>query len=173
VGWSGSSDDLWLFGGLGYDANGNWGGLNDLWNYLASVATPTFSVAAGTYTTAQAVSISDSTPGATIYYTTNGTTPTASSTQYGGAITVAASETIQAIAVTLGYGTSAVASATYTINLPADFAVAATPASQTVTGGQSATASISVTPANGFNSAVSSVVRACRPAQPAASLRQP
>ncbi len=49
-----------------------------------TVATPAFSLAAGTYTSAQSVSISDATSGATIYYTTNGTTPTTSSTQYTG-----------------------------------------------------------------------------------------
>jgi hypothetical protein len=77
--------------------------------------TPTFSPAGGTYTTAQSVTISDSSSGATIYYTTNGTTPTTSSTKYTGAISVSASETIQAIAVATGYSNSAVASATYTI----------------------------------------------------------
>jgi len=40
------------------------------------------------------------------------------------------------------------------IDLP-DFSLAATLASQTVTAGQSATTAISVTPANGFNTAVS------------------
>jgi N-acetylneuraminic acid mutarotase len=119
-------------------------------------ATPTFSVTTGTYASAQTVTISDTTTGASIYYTADGTTPTTSSTQYTGAITVAATETIQAIAVASGYSTSAVASATYTINLPApDFSVAGTPGSMTVTGGQSATTSISVTPANGFSSVVS------------------
>jgi hypothetical protein len=45
-----------------------------------AAATPTFSVAAGTYPAAQMVTISDATTGATIYYTTNGSAPTASST---------------------------------------------------------------------------------------------
>jgi hypothetical protein len=40
--------------------------------------TLTFSPAAGTYTTNQSVTISCATSGATIYYTTNGSTPTAS-----------------------------------------------------------------------------------------------
>jgi hypothetical protein len=45
-----------------------------------AAATPVFSIAAGAYASAQTVAISDTTPGATIYYTTNGTTPTTSST---------------------------------------------------------------------------------------------
>ncbi|MGD0941772.1 MAG: chitobiase/beta-hexosaminidase C-terminal domain-containing protein [Terracidiphilus sp.] len=83
-----------------------------------TVATPTFSVAGGTYTTAQSVSLSDSTSGATIYYTTDGTPPTKTSyIQYAGAITVSSTETIEAVGVLSGENDSAVASATYTINL--------------------------------------------------------
>jgi hypothetical protein len=69
----------------------------------------------GTYASPQSVSITDSTSGATIYYTANGTTPTTSSTKYIAAITVSATETIEAIAVAAGDNNSAVASATYTI----------------------------------------------------------
>jgi hypothetical protein len=83
---------------------------------IPTAATPTFSLAAGTYTSAQSVKIADTTSGATIYYTTDGTTPTTSSTKYTAAIAVSATETIEAIAVASGYNNSAVASATYTIS---------------------------------------------------------
>jgi len=78
-------------------------------------AEPEFSPGAGTYTTAQSVKITDSTPDAVIYFTTNGTTPTSSSTKYTAAITVSADEKIEAIAVAPGYANSAVASAKYVI----------------------------------------------------------
>jgi len=60
------------------------------------------------YTGAQSVTITDATPGATIYYTTNGTTPTAASAVYTGPMSVGASETLQAIAAASGYTASAV-----------------------------------------------------------------
>jgi hypothetical protein len=80
-------------------------------------ATPTFSPAAGTYSSAQTVSISDTTPGGTIYYTTNGTAPTTSSAVYAGAVIVSTSEPLEAIATAPGYLQSATASAAYTISL--------------------------------------------------------
>ncbi len=80
---------------------------------------PTFLPAGGTYTTAQSVTISDTTSGATIYYTTDGTTPTTASKVYSGAITIPAApatETIRAIAAASGYVNSPVASAVYMMN---------------------------------------------------------
>jgi hypothetical protein len=80
-----------------------------------ALTAPTFSPLGGTYTTSQAVTISAA-AGTTIYYTTNGTTPTTSSSVYSGPITVSGSETLEAIAVETGYTTSAAGSATYTIS---------------------------------------------------------
>jgi hypothetical protein len=102
-----------------------------------SAATPTFSPAAGTYSSAQSVTISDATSGATIYYTTNGTTPTTSSTQYTGPITVSSTETLEAIAVATGDTNSAVASAAYTIMLPVVSTPTFSPAAGTYTSAQS------------------------------------
>ena len=79
-------------------------------------ATPTFSPVGGTYGSSQSVTISTATSGATIYYTTNGSTPTTSSSVYSGAISVSSTETIKAIAVKSGYTSSEVATATYTIS---------------------------------------------------------
>ncbi|MBE0605157.1 MAG: chitobiase/beta-hexosaminidase C-terminal domain-containing protein, partial [Deltaproteobacteria bacterium] len=81
-----------------------------------TVATPTFSPVAGTYTTAQSVTLSTSTPGATIRYTTDGSTPTSTTgTVYSGPIGVSTTTTIRAIAYLTGWTNSAVASAAYTI----------------------------------------------------------
>ena len=79
-----------------------------------TVSTPTFSPAGGTYTTAQTVTITCSTSGATIYYTTDGSRPSASSTMYNGAITISETTTLKAIAIK-DDTSSNVATATYTI----------------------------------------------------------
>ncbi len=83
---------------------------------VPTAATPAFAPGSGAYASAQSVTLTDSTPGAAIYYTLNGSTPTTASTPYTGAFTVSASTTVNAIAVASGYTNSAVASATYTIN---------------------------------------------------------
>lgn len=77
---------------------------------------PIFSPGPGTYVAAQSVTISSPTPGAAIHYTTDGSTPTASSTLYTGAISVAATKTINAIATVSGYFDSTVSTGLYTIN---------------------------------------------------------
>ncbi len=80
---------------------------------VASVKKPTFNPAGGIYSEAQLVSISCATEGATIYYTTDGTTPTYYNTKYTGPLTIANTTTLQAIAYKDG-NASSVAMATYT-----------------------------------------------------------
>jgi len=122
VNWTDQNGNLWLFGGEGYDSSGSLGLLNDLWVYqlsasiLPKAATPTFSPGAGTYSSGQTVEISDTSPGATIYYSTNGTAPSPVWTVYSAPITVSSPETIETIAMASGYSTSAVATATYTFS---------------------------------------------------------
>jgi len=102
----------------------------------AAAAEPTFTPAGGTYASAQTVTLSDATSGATIYYTTNGTTPTTSSAVYSSPITVSATETLNAIAVETGYAHSAVATAAYTVSSGTLPAPTITPAGGTYTASQ-------------------------------------
>jgi len=95
---------------------------------IASSLTPSFSTGTGTYHAPPTVTISDSTAGAVIYYTTNGSTPTTASSVYSGPITIGSTATLEAIAVCPGGVASAVDSATYTI------APALTPSFSTGTG---------------------------------------
>ena len=78
------------------------------------VATPVLTPSTGTYYTAQTVTISCATEGANIYYTLDGSTPTASSTLYTAPITVDSTTTVNAIAMT-GTSSSSVATAVYTL----------------------------------------------------------
>ena len=83
-------------------------------NPFVIILAPKFSVAAGDYIEAQSVELSSETEGAVIFYTLDGTEPTARSAQYMGAITIETTTTIKAIAMKDGE-TSAVSEATYNI----------------------------------------------------------
>lgn len=85
-----------------------------------TVKTPEFSVAGGTYKTAQTVNLTCKTPGAVIYYTTDGKAPSASAAEYKEAVTVDKTMTLKAIAVKDGMLDSAVASADYIIDQDAE-----------------------------------------------------
>lgn len=114
-----------------------------------------FMPVAGTYTSVQSVTLSDTTPGASIYYTTNGSNPTITSSLYSGPLSVGATETIQSIAVASGYSPSVVTSAAYTLNLrPPEIALTLSATTLTVARGQQGTVNITVTPQNGFSNTV-------------------
>lgn len=80
-----------------------------------SVATPIISPSGGTFTSPRQVSITCSTPGATISYTTTGAPPTHTSPLYSSAFTIDTNTTVKAIACKYGYLDSAVASQSYQI----------------------------------------------------------
>lgn len=81
-----------------------------------TVAAPTFSPAEGSYTDTQTVTITTSTEGAQIRYTTDSSVPTSTSgTVYAEPVQVSATTTIRAIAYQTGWNDSPVASATFTI----------------------------------------------------------
>lgn len=89
--------------------------------YLESVNTvadPAFSPVAGAYAGEQTVTITSATSGSTIYYTTNGTTPTTSSSVYSTPLTIAVSPstTLKAFATKATMTDSSVAIGVYSFN---------------------------------------------------------
>ena len=82
---------------------------------------PKISVAGGTYTTAQSVTLSCTTKDAAIHYTIDDSTPTSSSPTYSSAINVNQDMTIKAIATKNGLDNSEVVSAAYVINYKVTF----------------------------------------------------
>lgn len=89
--------------------------LDNLAGITAQVATPVPSVAAGTYSGTQTVALTCSTAGATIYYTTDGLTPTDADDEYSAPLSIAASTMLKAIAVKTDLADSAVMEAEYII----------------------------------------------------------
>jgi alpha-tubulin suppressor-like RCC1 family protein len=84
--------------------------------YDLRLANPTFAPGAGTYTTAQNVTISETSPGATIRYTIDGTTPDASSPVYTAPIRISTKTTLKAIPFRTGWLSPAAVSAAYNFN---------------------------------------------------------
>jgi hypothetical protein len=110
--------------------------------YTIKAAAPVFSPVAGTYTSAQTVTITSATSGATINYTTDGTTPSATAGNlYSGPLTLGSTTTLKAIAYETGLANSSVASGTYTINLP----TVATPVFSSVAGTYTSVQAVKIT----------------------------
>jgi hypothetical protein len=85
------------------------------------VAAPDFFPASGRFTEPQMVTVGTATPGATVHYTLDGTTPTESSPVAAGGIVVANSATVKAVAFAAGFQPSRASDATYVIeNGPAN-----------------------------------------------------
>ena len=83
----------------------------------SEILAPAFSVAAGSFYDAQSVVITCATPGAEIYYTLDGSTPSSTSTKYTSAVAISETKTLKAIAIKGEYSSS-VTEATYTILAP-------------------------------------------------------
>jgi hypothetical protein len=86
-----------------------------LLNGLTQAAVPVLNPGTENFNPSVQVTITDSSPGAQIFYTTDGSAPTTASNVYTGPITVTSTQTIQAIAGGSGYLTSIAAKATYTL----------------------------------------------------------
>ena len=82
------------------------------------VATPVLTPAGGTFTNSVLVALSCATSGATLKYTTDGSTPTTDSTVYSGAFTLTNSATVKALGVAPGFNPSAVAIGSITVIIP-------------------------------------------------------
>jgi hypothetical protein len=106
-----------------YPGDANYSGSsNAAFVSFSEAATPTFSLLVGNYSTAQTVTIADAS-GGPIYYTSDGTNPTTSSTLYTGPISVSTTETLKAISSPTTHYTSAISEVVYTITDPPAFSV--------------------------------------------------
>ena len=82
---------------------------------LPTAEVPTANPPAGTYASAQTVTLATSTPEAAIYYTLDGSTPDTASSLFNSSILISHSSLLKAIAVKGGMNDSAVLEAAYTI----------------------------------------------------------
>ena len=80
------------------------------------VATPEISPASESFVNSVEITITCATNASSIYYTTNGDTPTTGSTLYVNPFTITESTTVKAIAVKSDFDDSQIASATYTLS---------------------------------------------------------
>jgi hypothetical protein len=107
---------------------------------MALPQTPAFSPAPGTYAAAQTVSIVSPASGETVYYTTDGSVPTTRSSVYTSPLTVSASTTLKALAVSGRAGSSGIGTAAYTIA-----GAAATPVISPATGTYAGPQAVTIT----------------------------
>lgn len=88
------------------------------WTY--QVAAPTFSVAGGTYTSTQIVTIASATAGTDIFYTTDGSTPSTDSSRYTNPLSIATTATVKAVAVPTTFTSQAPNSSSASYSIQAD-----------------------------------------------------
>lgn len=129
---------------------------------LPAAATPIFNPPAGTYTSAQAVTITDVSTGATIYYTTDNSEPTTGSHAYGAPLSISTTTTVKAFATGGSFSASPIATATYTINTSSvpnpdapNYSIGATPL--TLKAGASGSSTVTISGTNSYAGKVSLV----------------
>ena len=126
---TGPQGNLLLANGNLYGATSSGGTYNDgtvfeLSPSASTVAPPVFTPAPGTYNPLQSLAISDTTPGATIYYilgtsaSSGGIANSYSGTQYSSSLTLTTTTLVSAVAVAPGGAVSAPVQAIYTIVPP-------------------------------------------------------
>jgi hypothetical protein len=97
-------------------------------------ATPAIQPLGGTFSSAQSVTMSDSTAGATIHYTMDGSTPSTNSPVYATPLPLSAAATIQAIATAPNSSPSVVAGAAFKFQTPTGSSVVTITPTATATG---------------------------------------
>jgi sugar lactone lactonase YvrE len=81
-----------------------------------TLSIPSISPDGGTFRRRVRVTLADTAPGASIYYTLDGSDPTTASTHYSGPLNLKHSTTVKAMAVESGLGESGIATATFRIS---------------------------------------------------------
>jgi hypothetical protein len=122
---SASSDGVYYFHMAPYAENGNTGATMHYGPITIDSTAPyiTITPSSGTYTTAQSVTLGANDANSyTLYYTTDGSTPTTSSTEYSSAISVSDTTTLKVIAKDVAGNTSSVSLAQYTLNITSNVA---------------------------------------------------
>ena len=110
VSWSGSTT---TFAAVASNAQTRFSSITITYGVAAAVQNPIFSVTSGNYASTQSVALSCATEGASIYYTTDSSDPTTSSTLYSAPLTISSTTTVKAIAIK-GSDKSSIIQATYT-----------------------------------------------------------
>jgi formylglycine-generating enzyme required for sulfatase activity len=88
-------------------------------NFILKAVAPVFAPGQGNYTLTQNVTITTTTPGAGIHYTTDGSTPDEASALYTGPVALDATGTLKAVAVKSGWNNSNVTSGVYNFSITA------------------------------------------------------
>ncbi|MGH7784508.1 MAG: chitobiase/beta-hexosaminidase C-terminal domain-containing protein, partial [Candidatus Binatia bacterium] len=122
-GWNGMIDDLQLYNRALTNAEIQTIYQKDAAPIAQTIAAPVISPTGGSYSGSVSVAMQTATSSASIYYTTDGATPTQSSSLYTGAMTLTSSVTVKAKAFKGGANASPEASASFIVSQPFSFSL--------------------------------------------------